>query len=174
MAIDVLRGWGILMTEHKTEGLVKLKALLKGARICMLTTRDDEGNLRSRPMAMQEKEVDGDLWFFTARHSPKMGEVQSDNRVNVSVVNGNAYISISGRATEVDDRKKTEELWSPAYKLWFSKGLEDPELVLLKVTMEHAEFWDNPGGMVTTLLAYVKTLTTGERPQVGENGVVNR
>jgi general stress protein 26 len=162
------------MTEQKTEGLTKLRALLKGARICMLTTRDEDGNLRSRPMAMQEKEIDADLWFFTARHSPKMGEVQEDDRVNVSVVNGNAYVSISGRATQIEDRQKAEELWNPAYKLWFPKGLEDPELVLLKVTMEHAEFWDNPGGMVTTLLAYVKTLTTGERPKVGENGVVNR
>jgi general stress protein 26 len=130
-----------------TEGLTKLRSLLKGARICMLTTRDEDGNLRSRPMAMQEKEADADLWFFAARHSPKMDEVHADDRVNVSIVNGNAYISISGRATEVEDRKKAEELWSPAYKVYFPKGLEDPELVLLKVSMDYAEFWDSPGGL---------------------------
>jgi general stress protein 26 len=162
------------MTEQKTEGLTKLRSLLKGARICMLATRDEEGNLRSRPMAMQQKELDADLWFFTARHSPKMDEVHSDNRVNVSVLNGNAYVSISGRAQQVEDRKKAEELWSPLYKVYFPKGLDDPELVLLKVSMEHAEFWDNPGGMVTTLIAYVKSLATGERPELGDNGVVNR
>jgi general stress protein 26 len=149
------------MAQNKNEGLTKLKALLSGARICMLTTRDADGNLRSRPMALQETEVDGDLWFFTARHSPKMDEVHADDRVNVAVMNGEAYISISGRAKEVEDRKKAEELWNPAYKVYFPKGFEDPELVLLKVSMDQAEYWDRPGGIVTTLITYVKTLTSG-------------
>jgi general stress protein 26 len=162
------------MTEQKTEGLTKLRTLLKGARICMLTTRDGDGNLRSRPMALQETEIDNDLWFFTAWHSPKINELEGDDRVNVSVVNGNSYISISGRAVIVEDRGKARELWSPAYKVWFPKGLEDPELALLKVSLDQAEYWDNPGGVMTMLIAYAKAMATGERPQIGENGIVNR
>jgi general stress protein 26 len=160
------------MTDQKTDGLTKLRALLKGARTCMLTTQDWQGNLRSRPMALQETETDGDLWFLTARHSPKIGEIQSDSRVNVSVMDGTTYISVSGTATQVDDKKKASELWNPLYKAWFPKGLDDPELILLKVSIEQAEYWDNPGGMMTALVAYVKSVATGRQPEVGENKTV--
>jgi general stress protein 26 len=160
------------MTDSKTDGLTKLRALLKGARTCMLTTQDWQGDLRSRPMALQETETDGDLWFFTQRDSPKMNQIQSDHRVNVSVVHGNTYISISGTAEVVLDKKKAAELWNPLYKAWFPNGLDDPELALLKVEIDQAEYWDNPAGAMTTLIAYVKSLATGHPPEVGENKTV--
>jgi len=157
------------MPDQNTQGLSKLNALLKGARICMLTTQDEHDNLRSRPMALQEADIETDLWFFTARHSPKVNEIKGDSRVNVSIINGNTYISISGSAALVDDKRKASDLWNPAYKAWFPKGLDDPELLLLKVSIEQAEYWDNPGGMVTTLIAYVKSVATGQAASVGEN-----
>jgi general stress protein 26 len=131
------------------------------------------GEAPSQPShGAKETDVDGDLWFFTGRHSPKVNEIRADSRVNVSVVNGNSYVSISGNATLVDDKRKAAELWSPAVKAWFPKGLDDPELLLLKVSIEQAEYWDNPGGMVTTLIASVKGLATGQQPKVGENKTV--
>ena len=160
------------MSDQRTDELTKLKALLKGARTCMLTTQDWRGNLRSRPMALQEVEGDGNLWFFTQRHSPKMDEIKSDSRVNVSVIEGTTYVSISGSAQQVDDKKKAADLWNPLYKAWFPQGLEDPELMLLKVSIEQAEYWDNPGGVMTTLIAYVKGLATGPQADVGENKTV--
>jgi len=160
------------MSDHRKEALTKLNALLKDARFCMLTSKDLRGNLRSRPMALQQVESDGDLWFFTARHCHKVEEVKGDNRVNVGVMDGNTYISISGSAMLVDDRKKAADLWNPAYKAWFPKGLEDPELVLLKVTIEQAEYWDNPGGIVTILIGYVESLATGKQAKIGEHARV--
>ena len=159
------------MTDRK-EALTKLNALLKGARICMLTSKDMRGNLHSRPMALQEVETDGDLWFFTARHCHKVEEIKGDNRVNVAVVDGTTYISISGAATTVDDKKKAQDLWNPLYKAWFPKGLEDPELILLKISIDQAEYWDSPGGMVTTLIGYVESLVTGKQANVGEHETV--
>ena len=158
--------------SDKKQGLEKLKSLLKGARVCMMTTRDARDNLRSRPMVLQETESDGDLWFFTARHSHKVNEIGGDSRVNIAVIDGHTYISISGNATLVDDRKKAAELWSPAVKAWFPKGLEDPEVFLIKVSIDQAQYWDNPGGVVTTLIAYVESLATGRQPDVGEHDTV--
>jgi len=160
------------MSDHRKEGLTKLNALLKDARICMLTSKDTRGSLRSRPMALQQAESDGDLWFFTGRHCHKVDDVKGDNRVNVGVMDGNTYISISGTAMLIDDKKKAAELWNPAYKAWFPKGLEDPELVLLKVDIEQAEYWDNPGGIVTTLIGYAQSLATGKQAKIGEHATV--
>ena len=160
------------MSDHSKSALTKLNELLKGARICMLTSKDMRGNLHARPMALQSVETDGELWFFTARHCHKVDEIKGDNRVNVAVMDGSTYISIAGQASLVDDKKKATELWNPLYKAWFPKGLEDPELVLLKVTIEQAEYWDTPGGMVTTLIAYVESMVTGKQPHPGDHATV--
>ena len=48
----------------------KLVELAKDIHIAMLTTVDDEGHLTSRPMAHQQVEADGDLWFFVEKSSP--------------------------------------------------------------------------------------------------------
>jgi general stress protein 26 len=42
----------------------KVAELIQDQRLAMLTTRDPFGTLMSRPMALQEVEFDGDLWFF--------------------------------------------------------------------------------------------------------------
>jgi general stress protein 26 len=158
--------------SDRQEGLAKLRKLLKGVRICMLTTKDARDNLRSRPMALQETESDGDLWFFTGRHSHKVDEIGGDSRVNIGVIDGSTYLSISGSATLVDDKKKAKELWNETLKAWFPKGLEDPEMLLIKVTIDTAEYWDNPAGVVTTLIAYVERMATGKPPKVGEHDTV--
>jgi general stress protein 26 len=90
----------------------------------------------------------------------------------MGAIDGHTYISFSGNATLVDDRKKAAELWSPAVKAWFPKGLEDPEVFLIKVSIDRAEYWDNPGGVVNTLIAYVESLATGKQPDVGEHNTV--
>jgi general stress protein 26 len=45
----------------------KLKELIEEINIGMLTTEDDDGTLRSRPLQTRAVEDDGSIWFFTAR-----------------------------------------------------------------------------------------------------------
>ncbi len=51
----------------------------------MLTTRAPDGTLVSRPMALQEVEFDGDLWFFADAGSRKVAHLAADPQVNVTV-----------------------------------------------------------------------------------------
>lgn len=138
----------------------------------MLTTAEADGTLRSRPMATQKPEdFDGELWFFTQASSPKVDEVEGEHEVNVSYADAGSqtYVSVSGRAANVRDRAKAEELWSPAMKAWFPKGLDDPELALLKVTVAKAEYWDAPSSTLVHLVGFVKAVVTGKTYQPGEN-----
>jgi general stress protein 26 len=155
----------------RAEAIKKLNELIKDVDFAMLTTVEDDGTLRSRPMVTQEAEFDGDLWFFTGASSPKVGEVQHDQHVNVSYADpkNQNYVSISGTAQVVRDRKKIEELWNPAYKAWFPQGLDDPDLALLKVTAQHAEYWDSPSSAVVHAFGFVKAVVTGERAEGGDN-----
>jgi len=162
------------MAETRAETIENLNLLIKDINIAMLTTID-EGVLRSRPMATQEAEFDGDLWFFTSKQTHKAQEIEKDNRVNVSYSEpeDNRYVSLSGTAELVDDREKIEELWSPLFLAWFPKGLEDPNLILLKVSVEHAEYWDATSSTLVAAFGLLKSLVTGERADSGEHVVLN-
>ena len=147
--------------EH--DDRAKLAELIKSFRFVMLTTVEHDGNLHSRPMTMQDIEFDGDLWFFTSANTPTAWEVNRNRQVNVSFADANkqTFISACGVASLVRDRKKIEELWKPAYAAFFPKGLGDPELALLKVSVHTAEYWDAPGSAVSRVFNLVKAIAKG-------------
>lgn len=157
--------------QSQDEGRKNVAELIKDIRFAMLTTVASDGQLRSRPMTMQEQEFDGDLWFFVGASSPAVAEMRADDQVNLSFADpgDNAYVSISGTAQIVRDRAKIEELWKPILKAWFPDGLDDPDLALLKVTTTQAEYWDTPNGKLVQAFAFAKALVTGKPPEVGES-----
>jgi general stress protein 26 len=159
-------------TLSREEALKHLRGLVKEIDIAMLTTVDEDGTLRSRPMSNNgDIEFDGDLWFFTYGSSHKVQEAQKEPQVNVafSQPGKQNYVSMSGRATLVRDKAKIEELWKPALKAWFPKGTDEPDIALLKVTVEKAEYWDAPSSLVSHVYSLVKAAVTGEPASPGDN-----
>lgn len=157
--------------KDRDEQIKKLAEMVKDIEFAMLTTVEPDGSLRSRPMATQKIEFDGDLWFFTRASSPKVDDVEHEQNVNASFARpeGQQYVSVSGKARLVRDRAKIEELWNPAYKAWFPEGLDDPDLALLKVSAEKAEYWDGNSSVVAHLVGFVKAVATGTAYHGGEN-----
>lgn len=152
------------------EGVRRVAELLQGERLAMLTTIAPDGTLVSRPMALQEAEFDGDLWFFTERDARKVGHVQANPQVNVTVGSGSSWVSLTGRARVVQDDARKRDLWNAAVSAWF--GDEEPEsgeVALLRVEADSAEYWDSPGGRVATLVSFVKSKVSGERFEGGDN-----
>ena len=152
---------------HDPDAQKKLRELAKDINIAMLTTVDNDGTLRSRPMATNgEVEFDGDLWFFTYGSSHKVDEIQREPVVNVSFsdTRTQTYVSLSGTAQLVTDKEKIKELWRPVLKAWFPKGTDEPDIALLKVHAIKAEYWDAPSNFIATTVGLVKSLATGEKP----------
>jgi general stress protein 26 len=153
----------------------KVKELVKDARISMLTTMTPDGKHVSRPMALQDVEFDGDLWYFTYSDSDLVAQIAVHPQVNVSFSDGkqHAWVSLSGAAEQVNDRQKAEELWNPILKAWFPDGLETPNLTLVKVHADTAEYWESAhSSRVVTMLGYAKAAVTGKTPDAGENETV--
>ena len=148
----------------------KLGELIKDMRIAMLTTVEADGTLHTRPLATLRYANDGELWFFTSLDSAKVHEIEEDRHASVtySDMEQNIYVAVSGTADIVRDRNKAEELWSPMAKAWFPKGLDDPQLALLRVKIARAEYWDSPG-RAAYLLGVAKATVTGRRTEMGEN-----
>jgi len=164
-------------TLNRAEGLQKFAKMVKGIRFAMLTTVDEDGHLDARPMATQDSDFEGKLYFFTAEHSHKVTALKDNNQVNVAYADpsDNRYLSARGTARLVDDAAKKKELWNPMLKAWFPRGLEDPELALLCVDVEDAHFWDTPSGKMVQLFGMVKAAVTGEgyKPSKGETGHID-
>ena len=73
------------------------------------------------------------------------------------------------RAEVVRDRAKIEELWKPQLRAWFPEGVETPDIALLKVSVERAEYWDGSQSVLTHAFSFVSSLVTGRPAQLGEN-----
>lgn len=144
----------------------KLRELLQDFDSAMLVTRNAAGQLRSRPMAVADIGPGGAMWFVTERHSGKMEEIARDDHVNVAMQGRMKFVSISGRATPVDDHAKVAELWNESWRTWFPEGKDDPGLILLKVDGETGEYWDNSGaGGVKYLIEAGKAYLSGAKVQ---------
>ena len=162
------------MEDKRQESIRKLNDLIGDIEVAMLTTIDG-GSLRSRPMQTQDFEFDGDLWFFTSSKTHKAEEIEKDNRVNVSYAEpgSNSYVSISGTAEIVRDKAKIDEYWNDILKAWFPEGKDSPDLVLLKVAVEQAEYWDASSSYVAQALGFLKALATSEKADNGDNEKIN-
>jgi general stress protein 26 len=167
-----------MATSIQQEQIVKLAELIKGIhvtnlayfikniQIAMLTTRTSENVLHSRPMRVQQVAFDGNLWFFTKSSSQESAEIKHNPRVNVTFaqIDKQLYVSISGKAALIVDRAKMKSLWSPIYKAWLPEGLDDPELQLIKITVDAAEYWDgSASGVATQIFGFVQSLGSGKR-----------
>ncbi|HEX6732108.1 MAG TPA: pyridoxamine 5'-phosphate oxidase family protein [Pyrinomonadaceae bacterium] len=163
-------------TQTRTDDLKKLREIIKDIDFCMLTTIDENGDLHSRPMSSNGQiDPDGDLWFFTGISSHKVSEVSRSPKVNVSFADpeNQKYVSTTGTAELVQDRQKIAELWKPEFKMWFPEGKDDPEIALLKVNLEKAEYWDSSSSTIGYALSFVSSLVTGKQPDMGENKKVD-
>jgi general stress protein 26 len=119
---------------------------LKDIPIASLTTRGDNG-LVGRPMATQGVEFDGDLYFFTNARSQKIARIEADLSVSLSyaALERGLFLEISGTAQLSHDKADMKRFWQEELRVWFSKGLEDPDLVMLKIQPQRAEYWAGPG-----------------------------
>lgn len=160
------RGYGARMSDD----VKTLVELLEDASIGMLTTYGPEGP-RSVPMARQEVEPTAELWFITVKDAAHTRAVVTEPRVSLTFSTRDSWVAVYGEAAVVDDPDKLAELWNTFAEAWLPGGPEDPNAVLLRVDVDHGEYWDSPGGTVASLLSFAKTKLTGDTYD-GEHGTV--
>jgi general stress protein 26 len=156
-----------------TESISKVTDIINDSRIGMLTTINEEGALVSRPLAVQDVKDDGDMWFFTGLGTSQVAHFRADPRVNVSFGKNTEWVSVAGTAQVVTDREKIREMWNQAVEAWFPDGPDTPEVCLLRIDSDSAEYWTSPGGTAATVLQWVKSKVTHSRMSVGESGTVD-
>ena len=107
------------------------------------------------------------LWFFLSRSSETAADLRRDPRVNLAYASPDKdrYVSVSGSARFVEDLALKRGLWSTATDAWFPEGPDGPDVGLLEVSIEGAEFWDVRTSKVMQLVKMAKAAVTGEPPR---------
>ena len=155
---------------NNESAIKKLKSLAEDIRYCMYTTVND-GKIESRPMTSLDIDDEGNVWFFTSRQT-EIGDVNWEETVSLIYADpkNSSYFSVSGSASVVHDKKRKQELWNPVTKAWFPDGVDDPDLVLLKVTTDEAAYWDSSSFKMVVFFSMLKSAVTGTPPEEGDFG----
>lgn len=149
----------------------ELSSKIADIKIAMLTTTEPDGSIDSRPMYTFKIEDDGLIWMFARKSSRKTTEIELNPHVvlNYSDPTNDLYVTVKGTASVTRDPLKIEELWNDRYKTWFPYGKEDPELCLLRVQPDKAEYWDTPDLLLAQIVSLVKNTITGKVNEEGEH-----
>jgi general stress protein 26 len=164
------------MKQENNKHVEKLVEMVKDVRICMLITIEkDAENLSGRPMGINKIDDDGTMWFFTKASSYKVEEIETSKKVSIAIANESSqnYLMIHGTATLVNDKSKMKELWSSIMQAWFPLGLDDPDMMLIKVTPNEVNYWDSSSSKMVVLFNMIKAIVTGTEYKEGEHGKIN-
>jgi general stress protein 26 len=161
-----------MSTLSSTDQRENFLSLLKEFDTLMLVTLNSEHEFHGRPMAVAAVEPGGRLWFLTGKDTGKVHEIEMDSHAYLTAQDGNsAFLTLSGRASLIEDRDKVHELWDEGFKVWFPGGKDDPNIELIAVQPESGEYWDTTGGRkVKYLWESAKAYASGTTPQVEEPG----
>ena len=160
--------------ENKNKGLEKLREYLTDIDVVMLATRLNKIPVNICPMALQEMDDQGDLWFVARKDSDHYKDIEHDNRIQLIATNhdNGTYLSIYGNATHTFSEEKLNEFWGSSLKHRFTDK-NDPNLVLLNVNVETVKYWDVKNDISETIFQDDKGKYSGHVMNLGETGIIN-
>ena len=156
-------------TAHDTD---RAWELMKKIGFAMLVTHDGD-KLRARPMSAYLERDNNAIYFLTDARRHKDEEIARNPGINLSFANASdqKYVSVTGTAVVSNDRAKIKQLFATPAKAWWESA-DDPNIRVLEITPDDAEFWDSPGSVIS----YVKmaaAAVSGTRPDLGDNRKVS-
>jgi general stress protein 26 len=166
-----------MSTISSTEQREHFISLLKRFDTVMLVTLNSEHEFHGRPMAVAAVEPDGRLWFLTGKDTAKVHEIKMDSHAYLTAQNSNnAFLTLTGRASLVDDHERVRDLWQDAFSVWFPRGKDDLDIEVISIRPEYGEFWDTTGGhRAKYFWEAAKSYVTGSTPDpddLGQHGRV--
>ena len=133
------------------DAVKKIRELVKKAQTCFFCTAVPTTDTQAaRPMNVRDVDDAGDLWFLSASDSHTNEQVARDPTVQLYLQGSphSDFLHLAGRATISTDRAKIKELWEPVLKTWFTEGLDDPRITVIRVRPTGGYYWDTKHGNV--------------------------
>lgn len=143
----------------------KLKELCNSSKSCFFCTKIRTGEpFYTRPMAVQQVDDKGACWFLSATDSHKNAHIEVDPVVQL-LFKGHShsdFMTIYGRASISRDKGKIKELWEPVMKTWFTEGVDDPRISVIKVVPVDGYYWDTKHGQIVAFAKQIVGAVAGK------------
>jgi len=142
---------------YAQKAIEKIKELIDKNTTCFFNTHIASNNpVSSRPMSVQKVDENGDILFLSANDSHKNQQIQENPKVQL-LFQGSQYsdfLSVFGEASISTDKVLIRELWDPILKAWFTEGMDDSRITVLRIRPTEGYYWDNKHG---NAVAFLKT-----------------
>lgn len=157
------------------EAISKIKEMAEDITTCMFCTELSVRPIPTRPMALQEVDGYGNLWFISSAESNKNVEIKHDDDVQlIFAKNADAhFLSVFGKAIIYTDKAHIEEMWTPIAKTWFEDGKNDPNVTVIRVEPQDAYYWDTKNGKMISMLRMAAGAVFGKIDEGGVEGRLN-
>ncbi|KAA2242970.1 pyridoxamine 5'-phosphate oxidase family protein [Chitinophaga agrisoli] len=145
--------------------LDKLRLLAEKADNCFFCTRITTGEqFNTRPMAILQVDDMGNCWFLSAIDSEKNSDIAADPAVQLLFKGSDHsdFMSIYGQASISQDKEKIKELWNPLIKTWFTEGIDDPRITVIRVVPSSGYYWDTKHGQIVAFAKQIVGAVTGK------------
>ena len=169
--------------EHNREDLTgkdaidRIKELAEKAETCFFCTSPGEHDtVGARPMAVQEVDDDGNLWFLSADDSHKNEDLLRNPAVRLYFQGSHhsRFLLIDGMAVVSRDKARIDELWKPIMKTWFTEGKDDPRITVIKVEPTEGYYWDTKHGMAVAGIKMMIGAAVGKTMDDSIEGTLRR
>jgi general stress protein 26 len=153
------------------DAIKKIKEMVEQVQTCFFCSSVVSGESNGdRPMSVLQVDEEGNLWFLSAKDSRKNQELAVDPSVRLYFLGSKHadFMQLSGTAAISTDREKIKEIWTPIAKTWFTDGVDDPRISVIKVTPSQGYYWDTKHGLA---VAGVKMLLGGVLRKTMDDGI---
>jgi general stress protein 26 len=125
-----------------------IKRIVERAENCFFCTTCADGSCTARPMNVRQVDDEGNLWFLSADDSYKNDELTKDNAVRLYFQGSknSDFLYVDGKADLSKDRRKIEELWEPVLRTWFTDGVEDSRISVIRFRPSSGYYWETKHG----------------------------
>ncbi|MCI8813505.1 MAG: pyridoxamine 5'-phosphate oxidase family protein [Oscillibacter sp.] len=116
------------------------------AKTVFLSYIDSQGFPATRAMLPpREREGIRVFWFSTNTSSQKVSAFRENPKGSVYFVDRRFFrgVSLCGTVEVLEDQKSKERLWQMGDRMYYSRGVTDPDYCVLKFTAERGRFYSN-------------------------------
>ncbi|MBF0596022.1 pyridoxamine 5'-phosphate oxidase family protein [Faecalibacter rhinopitheci] len=145
----------------------KIKTIAENAGTCFFST-NLKTNTNSRPMALQEVDDNGNLWFLSDVTSEKNKDILQDPDVELYFMNNSKYeyVFIKGKASVSQDKVLIDKYWSNFANAWFD-GKDDPNVSVIKVTPNDGYYYETKENKLVAMSKMLFAAATGSKIEDG-------
>ena len=164
------------MTSYTSEQIATIADKIKSVKFGMFTTSDDTRTLTSRPLTQQQIDSEGQIWFFVTDEAAYTRDLLNNPASERQLCRaGRQPVCLGLRPCRIAEGPRQGGRTVEPHRQGLVPGRprRSPP-VLIKVTIQSAEYWDSDASKMRQFFEMAKAAITGDTPKdLGEHGRID-